>query len=210
MEFPRTPIQRAKNKRKDLRSLADEDLVALAQGGELRAFELIYERHGRAAYSLAARMVGHGAAAEDVVQEVFLSVWRSLERYDANRAGVRTWLMRIVHSRAIDALRAQSVHTRRRAEQEGFEEEVRSSEPEPDTLALEREDARAVREALETLPDDQRKAIELAYFSGFSQTEIAEIVDAPLGTVKGRMRLGLEKLRDELESGGAVAGGTAG
>ena len=101
------------------------------------------------------------------------------------------------------------MHTRRRAEQEGFEEEVRSSEPEPDTLALEREDARAVREALETLPDDQRKAIELAYFSGFSQTEIAEIVDAPLGTVKGRMRLGLEKLRDELESGGAVAGGTA-
>lgn len=209
MEFPRTPISRSRRQRRDLRSLADEDLVALAQEGELRAFELIYERHGRSAYSLAARMVGHGAAAEDVVQEVFLSVWRSLERYDANRAGVRTWLMRIVHSRAIDALRAQSVHTRRRTEQEGFEEELRSSEPEPDTLALEREDARAVRGALGRLPEDQRRVVELAYFSGFTQTEIAEIIDAPLGTVKGRMRLALEKLRDELESGTAAAGGTA-
>ena len=203
-----SPITKRRH-RKDLGALADEDLVALAQDGDLRAFELLYERHSRAVYSLAARMLGPGPAADDVVQEAFLSVWRSLERYDPARAGVRTWLMRIVHSRTIDALRAQSVRLRHRAEHEGFEEDLESEHAHTEAQVFRREDARGVHAALEQLPGEQRQAIELAYFGGFTQTEIAEIVEVPLGTVKGRMRLGMEKLRDELDGGSASESETA-
>ncbi|MGH2907432.1 MAG: RNA polymerase sigma factor [Solirubrobacterales bacterium] len=188
-----------------LQALADEDLIALAQRGELDAFEQLYERHKRAAYSLARRIVGGDGNADDVVQETFISVWRSIERYDPKRASVRTWLMRIVHRRAIDALRSQMVHLKRRADGEGLAEGVEAKEPTPDAVAVQHDESSVVHGVLEDLPGDQRKVIELAYFNGFTHSEIAEMLDVPLGTIKGRMRLGLEKMRTTLEESGEIA-----
>lgn len=189
-----------------LSELADEDLIALAQRGEIEAFELLYERHKGPAYSLARRITGSDGNADDVVQETFISVWRAIERYDPRRASVRTWLMRIVHRRAIDQVRSQMVHLKRRAEGEGLVEELTATEPVPEEAALATEREATVRGALDALPDDQRKVIELSYFSGFSQTEIAEMTGQPLGTVKGRMRLAMEKMRSNLETQEAQAG----
>jgi RNA polymerase sigma-70 factor (ECF subfamily) len=182
-----------------LQDLADEDLIAMAQRGGIEAFEILYDRHKGPAYALARRITGTDGNADDVVQETFVSVWRSIERYDPRRASVRTWLMRIVHRRAIDQLRSQMVHSKRRAEGEGVVEELPDKSPAPESLTLANEQSVEVREALGDLPEDQRKVIELSYFSGFSQTEIAELTGQPLGTVKGRMRLGLEKMRAHLE-----------
>lgn len=180
-----------------IHSLADEEVMHLVQGGDPRAFELLFERHGGAAFSLAYRMVGDRVNAQDVSQEAFLSIWRSKMRYQPDRGSVRTWVLGIVHHRAIDALRRNLVHDRRRASAEGIEERFEATER-TDTEVARREDARNVRAALETLPGEQSKVIELAYFGGFSHSKIAEMLDTPIGTVKGRMRLGLDKLRREL------------
>lgn len=198
------PVSSGKRSDSGLRELADEDLMSLAQRGDLEAFELLYERHKRIAYSLARRIVGGDGNADDVVQETFISVWRSIERYDAKRASVRTWLMRIVHRRAIDQLRAQTVHSKRRADGEGLLDDVVSSDPAPDAQALQQEMSENVRGILVDLPSEQRAVIELAYFNGFTHSQIAEILDEPVGTVKGRMRLGLEKMRGALELQEAV------
>jgi RNA polymerase sigma-70 factor (ECF subfamily) len=181
----------------DIRNLADEEVMQLVGEGDPRAFELLYDRHGSAAFSLAYRMVGDRVAAEDISQEAFLSIWRSRMRYDSARGSVRTWVLGIVHNRAIDALRRGSVHERRREEFEGVEERHESPER-TDVEAARREEAHSVRSALDTLPVDQRHTIELAYFGGFSHSQIAELLDEPIGTIKGRMRLGLGKLRDQL------------
>ena len=178
----------------DLRNLADEDLMQLIARGRPEAFELVYERHAGAAFSLAYRMTGRRSAAEDVVQEAFLNIWRSGARYERTRGSVRTWILGIVHHRAIDALRRSSVHDQRRASDEGLEERLEASER-TDVEAARRDEARTVRAAIESLPPDQSRVIELAYFGGFSQSEIAEMLDTPIGTIKGRMRLGLEKMR---------------
>jgi RNA polymerase sigma-70 factor (ECF subfamily) len=183
----------------DLRSLADEDLMQLVQRGDPRAFELVYDRHSGAAFSLAYRMVGRGNVAEDVVQEAFLSIWRSGARYERARGSVRTWVLGIVHHRAIDQLRRSSVHDKRRASDEGLEERLESGERTEGEVAR-REEAASIRSAMDTLPADQSHVIELAYFGGFTHTEIAGILEAPVGTVKGRMRLGLEKLRNQLRT----------
>ena len=183
----------------DLRALADEDLMQLLRRGDARAFEAVYERHSGAAFSLAYRMVGRGNVAEDVVQEAFLSIWRSGARYERTRGSVRTWVLGIVHHRAIDQLRRASVHDKRRASDEGLEERLESGERTDNEVAR-REEAASIRSAMTTLPDDQSHVIELAYFGGFTHTEIAEILGAPVGTVKGRMRLGLEKLRNQLRT----------
>jgi len=184
----------------DVRALADEDLVPLMARGDARAFEAIYERHSGAAYSLAYRMVGARASAEDVTQEAFMNLWRSGAHYDRRRGSVRTWVLGIVHHRAIDALRRATVHDRRRAGDEGIEERFEATER-TDVEAARREEAGVVRGALETLPPDQCQVIELAYFGGFTHTEIAEMLDAPVGTIKGRMRLGLKKMRAQLGEG---------
>ena len=176
--------------------------MQLVQSGEPRAFEVLYDRHGGPAFALAYRMVGNRAVAEDITQEGFLSIWRSRERYDAARGSVRTWVLGVVHHRAIDALRRNLVHDRRRAGLEGVEEREEAPER-TDVEAIRREDARQVRGALDGLPKDQSQVIELAYFGGFSHSQIAEMLEMPMGTVKGRMRLGLKKLRREL--GGAFA-----
>ena len=183
----------------ELRDLADEELMQLVRRGEAEAFEVVYERHCGVSFSLAYRMCGARAAAEDVVQEAFLSLWRSNARYDRTRGSVRTWVLGIVHNRAIDSLRRSVVHDRRRASDEGIEERFEARDR-TDVEVARRDEAQEIRGALRTLPAEQSRVIELAYFGGFTHTEIAAILDAPIGTVKGRMRLGLEKLRAQLGS----------
>ncbi|MFL5875875.1 MAG: RNA polymerase sigma factor [Solirubrobacteraceae bacterium] len=186
-----------------LQSLADEELMALVAKGQARAFETIYERHGGVAFSLAYRMCGSRSLAEDVAQEAFLSIWRSGGRYDRARGSVRTWVLGIVHNRAIDALRRTVVQERRRASDEGIEERFEARER-TEVEAARREEASTIRGMIQTLPDEQSRVIELAYFGGFTHSEIAEMLGAPIGTVKGRMRLGLEKLRGQLAPQGAM------
>ena len=181
----------------DIPRLADEELMALVGRGDARAFEALYDRHGGPAFSLAYRMVGNRAIAEDITQEAFLSIWRSRMRYQSERGSVRTWVLGIVHHRAIDALRRNLVHERRRASAEGIEEWQEAQER-TDVEAARREEARTVRAAIDELPDQQGQVIDLAYFGGFTHTQIAEMLDMPVGTVKGRMRLGLDKLRRSL------------
>jgi RNA polymerase sigma-70 factor, ECF subfamily len=174
--------------------------MPLVQRREPAAFEIVFDRHGGAAYSLAYRIVGDRARAEDITQEAFLSLWRSGARYDRARGSVRTWLLGIVRNRAIDLLRRDVLEAPRVA----FEEEV-SEQPSPreetDAEALRREAAREIRGALQVLPSDQLRVIELAYFGGLTHSEIAQMLGMPLGTVKGRMRLGIEKIRTQLAEG---------
>jgi RNA polymerase sigma-70 factor, ECF subfamily len=187
----------------DLRALADEDLMQLVRRGQPPAFEVIYERHASAAFSLAYRIVGTRNGAEDVSQEAFLNLWRSGARYERTRGSVRTWLLGIVHHRAIDHLRRATVHDKRRASDEGMEERFEAAER-TDVEVARRDEARTVRSAMDTLPGDQCKVIELAYFGGFTHTEIAEMLETPVGTIKGRMRLGLKKMRDQLSEGAVL------
>lgn len=182
----------------DHRRFGDEDLMRLVRNGDAAAFDVIYERHGRMAYSLARRICGEQQAAEDVVQEVFLSAWRRASTYDPARASVRTWLLSIVHHRAIDALRRTGTADRRRAATPVEELELDAGvSVESEAIAGER--AATVRHGLGELPPEQSRVIELAYFGGFTHTEIADMLGLPIGTVKGRMRLGLDKLRSRFE-----------
>lgn len=161
--------------------------------GDLGALERLYEHYGAMSYSIAYRITGDSAAAEDVVQEAFLGVWRNAARYADGRGTVRTWLLSIVHHRAIDSIR------RRRPTIELPEAEagLPPSLTMPDTWAEVAAglDRSTVQAALARISDVQREAIELAYFGGLTQTEIAERTGVPLGTVKGRLRLGLDGLR---------------
>jgi RNA polymerase sigma-70 factor (ECF subfamily) len=177
-----------------LRVLADEELMQLIYRSNADAFEVVYDRHADAAFSLAYRMCAQRALAEDVVQEAFLSLWHSRARYDRHRGSVRTWLLGIVHNRAIDALRRRTVRDRGVIAEEGIEERLEAPER-TDLEVARREEAREVRSALDELPDEQSRVIELAYFGGMTQVQIASMLDTPVGTVKGRMRLGLAKMR---------------
>ena len=184
-----------------LHRLADEDLMPLVERKDPAAFELVYDRHGGAAYSLAYRIVGDRNTAEDVTQEAFLSLWRSGARYDRARGSVRTWLLGVVRNRAIDSLRREATRAPivelelERLPDKGPYTELTDAE------ALRQEAAREVRGVLKMLPADQLKVIELAYFGGLSHSEIAEALGMPLGTVKGRMRLAMEKIRTALAEG---------
>lgn len=180
-----------------LAGFSDRELAALATEGNADAFEVIYERHSTAAFSLACRICGQRDVAEDVVQEAFLSLWRNLERYDPRRGELRNWLLGIVHNSGIDRLRRSGVHERRRASAGGIEELLEAPER-TDERVEQRESAAEVREALGGLPEEQRRVIELAYFGGLTQTEIAAKLAQPVGTVKGRMRLGLLKMHAQL------------
>jgi RNA polymerase sigma-70 factor (ECF subfamily) len=176
--------------------LADEDLISLAGDGQ--AFALLYDRHGRAAYSLAYRMLGERQAAEDLAQDAFIKIWRGASSYRTELGSVRTWILSIFHNRSIDQLRANA--TRRRM-QEKIEASAPRSQPSEAFAESWRNSQRdQVREALNTLPAEQLKILELAYFSGYTDVEIADLLGLPLGTVKGRMQLGLKKLRDHFEA----------
>jgi RNA polymerase sigma-70 factor (ECF subfamily) len=181
--------------------LADEELMPRIGDKDPNAFEVFYDRHGGVAYSLAYRIVGERGAAEDVTQEAFISIWRSGARYDAARGSVRTWMLGVVRNRAIDFLRSKAG----RAPKLDFDDDAilehRPATERTESEALQRETAREVRGALDELPGEQAKVIQLAYFGGFSHSEIAGMLGVPLGTVKGRMRLGLEKIRGELAEG---------
>ena len=168
--------------------------------GDSSALADLYDRHARAIYSLAIRMLADAAEAEDVVQDVFTQAWRQASRYDPLRAPVVAWLMIITRARALDRLR------RRRSRIVAVELSPAVPEPpDPDVtleaLAITAEQAERVRGALGELPDSQRTAIELAYYEGLSQSDIAERLQQPLGTIKTRIRSGLLKLRDALTGG---------
>jgi RNA polymerase sigma-70 factor (ECF subfamily) len=185
--------------------LADEDLISLVREQNSEAFAALYDRHSRAAYSLAYRMLGDRQAAEDLVQDVFLKIWRAAGSYRAERGSVRTWTLSIVHNRGIDHLR--STASRRRT-QEKIEASAPKSQPSDAFAETWRNSQREqIREALSTLPAEQLKILELAYFSGYTHAEIADLLSLPLGTVKGRMRLGLRKIKAYFESHDAAVQG---
>jgi RNA polymerase sigma-70 factor (ECF subfamily) len=181
--------------------LADEELMPLIGEKDPEAFEVFYDRHGGVAYSLAYRIVGERAAAEDVTQEAFISIWRSGARFDPTRGSVRSWMLSVVRNRAIDALRSKAGKAPKLTLDDEAILEQRPAEELTEEEAMRHETASEVRGAIGQLPGEQSKVIELAYFGGFSQSEIARMLGVPLGTVKGRMRLGLEKIRGELAEG---------
>jgi RNA polymerase sigma-70 factor (ECF subfamily) len=181
--------------------LADEELMPLIGAKDAEAFEVFYDRHGGVAYSLAYRIVGEKAAAEDVTQEAFISLWRSGARFDRARGSVRSWMLSIVRNRAIDFLRSSTGKAPKLDFDDDAVLEQRPSDELTEDVAIQHETASEVRGVIERLPGDQSKVIELAYFGGFSQSEIARMLGVPLGTVKGRMRLGLEKIRGEIAEG---------
>jgi RNA polymerase sigma-70 factor (ECF subfamily) len=160
------------------------------------AFAELYDRHSLAAYSLARRIVGPGHA-DDAVQEAFLTLWRTAARYDERIGAVRPWVLGIVRNRSIDALRKLEVHDRRRSHAPDCEEWLQA--PGTTEGRFDRaEEATTVSGAIATLPAKQREVVELAYFGGLTQQEIAVRLTIPLGTVKGRTRLAFDKLRSEL------------
>ena len=181
-------------------SESDDALLAAVQRRDQAAIAALYDRYNRLAFGLAYRILGERGLAEDVVQDAFLSVWRRAESYAIGKGSVRTWLLSIVHHRAIDRLRG----TAGRARQDQALDDVATE------LAVEdgwREVALGVqqdvlRRGMAALPEAQRRAIELVYFGGYTQQEVAEALGVPLGTVKGRLRIGLQKLRDALANTG--------
>jgi RNA polymerase sigma factor (sigma-70 family) len=178
---------------RDLAHLSDEALVALVARADDGALAELYDRFGHVAYGLAVRVVRDPALAEDAVQEAFLAVWRSAARFVPERAKARTWILTVVHRRAVDIVRR---------------EEPRRTEPleaaPPPSANLTEDEAwlrlqrTRVQEALRKLPDQQREALELAYFGGFTQAELADRLGEPLGTIKSRMFTGLARLRELL------------
>ncbi len=178
--------------------LADEELIALVVEGDAGAFAVLYDRHARAAYSLAYRMMGEKQAAEDLVQDALLKVWRGAGSYRTERGSVRTWILSIVHNRGIDQLRSLASRRRTQGKVEASAPASQSSEAFAEAWRNTRREQ--VREALSTLPSEQLKILELAYFSGYTHVEIAGLLGLPLGTVKGRMRLGLKKIKDYFDS----------
>jgi RNA polymerase sigma-70 factor (ECF subfamily) len=164
---------------------------------DVRALEEFYDRHRVLAYSLALRSLGSAGDAEEVVQESFLNVWRASATYRAERSSPRSWLLSIVHHRAIDKLRGRQSRIQPVAWEEGMDLPDGSDVWREVSDRLTGED---VRNALAQLPPEQRDAIELAYFKGYTQSQIAQLMEVPLGTVKGRMRIGLHRLRAALEN----------
>ncbi len=183
-----------RQRRAEMLAQADEDLMVLAREGDAQAFEVVFDRHADVAFSLAYRMCGRRQLAEDVVQEAFLSVWRNAGSYDRVRGSVRTWILGVVRNRAIDAFRRDAVRVSRDISDDGIADTLASQEL-TDVTAERRDEARSIGKALKGLPADQREVIELAYYGGFSHSEIADVLSLPPGTVKGRMRLGLAKMR---------------
>ena len=181
--------------------MEDEVLLGLVTMGREEALEALYDRYSRQVYSLAFSILRDQGAAEEVIQEVFLSVWRRAASFNAQRGRAATWLLSISHHRAIDALRRRRrTYAQDQVWDESMDQHFISDQgPSTDAIVMLREEGRQVREALGELPPEQREALILAYFGGYTQAEIAKWLKQPLGTVKTRMRLGLQKLRKALE-----------
>ena len=174
---------------------ADSDLIGLVGNGDGVALMSLYDRYNRQAFGLAYRILGDAPTAEEVVQDAFLALWRHARSFDTGRGGVKTWLLTIVHNRSIDRIRS--------AKSRGGTVELEVADyagitTDPWDEVADRLDGAQVREAVAELPPDQRTAVELAYFQGLTHQEIAEQTDIPLGTIKGRLRLGLRKLSTTL------------
>ena len=174
---------------------ADDALMAALADRDLSALASLYDRYGRLAYALAYRILGESEAAEDVVQDAFISAWRGAGSYRRERGNPRGWLLSIVHHRAVDVLRRKTAF--RPAPLEVAEQ--RAADEDTAAMAEKNVEQQTVRLALQTLPEAQRRTIELAYFGGYTHVELAELMGVPLGTVKGRMRIGLQKMRRALE-----------
>jgi RNA polymerase sigma-70 factor (ECF subfamily) len=173
---------------------SDQELLAAIQRKEIRSLELIYDRYGTFAFSLAARILEDKALAEDVVQEVFFNLWRQASTFDVDKGSVRNWLLSCTHHRAIDFLRQRQGKTRR--DFDINEAEYLLKGPDPWEEVARNGDRELLKKAISQLPQEQRKTLEMAYFGGLSHAEVAEAMRVPLGTVKGRLRLAVEKLRE--------------
>lgn len=184
-----------------LARMADEDLMALVADADADAYEVVYDRHADAAFALAHRILGSRAAADDACQDAWMAAWRSAARYDARVGSVRSWLLTIVHHRAIDHVRRRTRLRDRTVADDAAAEQVPGAD-DTEALALARRERDETVALLRELSTDQRDVVELAFYSGYSHSEIADVLDVPLGTVKGRMRAGLEKLRHHLEGAG--------
>ena len=185
-------------RRRDVVHLSDEALVALVARGEESALAELYDRYGRVAYGLSVRILRDQALAQDAVQDAFMTVWRSAGRFVPERAKARTWILTLVHRRAVDVVRREDLRR-------GEPLEAVPADPAgtgADDAAWERFERERVQEALRKLPDQQREALELAYYGGFTQSELAERLGVPLGTIKSRMFSGLARLRDLLAEAG--------
>ena len=177
--------------RRRLKQRSDEELLEAIASGDNDALGALYDRFGRIAYGLAFRILRDQALAEDAVQEAFLAVWRSAEGYRRERAKAATWVLTLVHRRAVDLVRRED---RRRGDP--LDEAPEAGGPAVDEEADLRDKRTAVQAALAQLPPDQRQALELAYYGGYTQSELAERLGVPLGTVKSRMFAGLARLRE--------------
>ncbi|HEX6487719.1 MAG TPA: sigma-70 family RNA polymerase sigma factor [Candidatus Dormibacteraeota bacterium] len=188
---------------RDLREMSDQALAGALAGGEVAALGELYDRYGSLSFAVAVRVVGDPGRAEDVVQEAFLKVWRGAAGFDAARGSLRGWLLASVRNRAIDSLRGRGAHEQAELElRPEIEATGTGSDPWREvSRSLERA---AIQEALASLPSEQRQAIELAYYGGYSYAEIAEMSRVPLSTIKGRARLALEKLHSYLVGRGLV------
>jgi len=173
----------------------DDVLMAALAAHDLSGLSGLYDRYGRLAYALAYRILGESEAAEDVVHDAYISAWRGAQTYRRERGNPRGWLLSIVHHRAVDVLRRKT--TFRPAPLEVAEQ--RAADEDTALMAERNVEQQTVREALQTLPEAQRRTIELAYFGGYTHVELAELMGVPLGTVKGRMRIGLQKMRRALD-----------
>ena len=183
----------------DLPEARDRELVQRIGRGDEDAFRGLFGRYAPSAMALARRVARQPFLAEEIVQEAFLAVWRNPSGYDQQRGSVRAWLMGMVHHRAVDAVRREESQ-RRRVEESMVSDPVVSPDPADDVadqIDLP-EERKAVREALDALPNEQRQVIELMYFGGVSQTGVAEALGLPLGTVKSRALLAMRKLRTAL------------
>ena len=183
---------------RDLAHLSDEGLLSLIAGSDEEALAELYDRFGGVAYGLALRILREDALAQDAVQEAFLAVWRTADRFLAERARASTWVLTIVHRRAVDLVRREEL---RRGEPLETAPEAAAAESVEETAELGFQ-RRVVQEALRRLPPEQRQALELGYYGGLTQSQLAERLDAPLGTIKSRMFTGLARLRELLAQAG--------
>lgn len=184
------PVATTRAPEPDARAVEDAALVRRVAGGDADALRILYERYGRIVYSFGFRITGDATLSEECVQDVFVALWRRAASFDPRRARLTTWLFVVARNRAIELVRQRS----RRAEPQA-DVEPEGAAPDPSELVAGADEAQRVAEAMAELPEEQLEVLRLSFFDGLSHSEIAEAIGIPLGTVKGRMRLALERMR---------------